>query len=126
MILNRTLYHRISSLQSYWFARAVKKLLGEKSFKAFNLHKTEWPNKLYFYSPRLKRVPQFTGNKELLASWQSAKLCETLCPTNAIKVTAEAIIIDDRGCVTCGLCIELAPAGLLEMATESSQETHRV
>ena len=126
MILNRSLYHKFSSLQSYWFSRTVKKLFGEKSFKAFNLHKTDWPNRLYFYSPRLKTVPRFTGNKALLASWQTAKLCETLCPTNAIKVTAEAIIIDDRGCVTCGLCIELSPPGLLEMTTEVPQETHRV
>jgi ferredoxin len=126
MILNRTLYHRVSSIQSYWFSRTVKKLFGEKSYKAFNLHKTEWPQKLYFYSPRLKTVPRFTGNKELLASWQTSRLCETLCPTNAITVTAEAIIIDDRGCVTCGLCVELAPPGLLEMSGDKPQETPRV
>jgi NAD-dependent dihydropyrimidine dehydrogenase PreA subunit len=33
-------------------------------------------------------------------------------------VTANAFIIDDRGCIACGLCIELAPPGILEMSPE--------
>ena len=118
MILNRNYYVRVSFLRSWWNVRQMKKLMGEKIYKTFKLHKTEWPDKLYFYSPRLKRKPRFTGNKELLSSWKDAKICETLCPTRAIKVTAEAIHIDDRGCITCGLCVEIAPPGLLEMSTE--------
>ncbi len=96
----------------------MKKLTGEKVFKAFKLHKTEWPNKLYFYSPRLKRIPKFTGNTEALSLWKESKLCEMICPTQAIKVTADAFIIDDRGCIACGLCVELAPPGVLEISTE--------
>ena len=118
MILNRSYYSKISVLKSWWFRRQSEKLKGEKIFKAFKLHKTEWPNKLYFYSPRLKRVPKFVGDKASLSDWKEAKLCETICPTQAIKVTASAIIIDDRGCIACGLCVEFAPEGLLETPSE--------
>jgi Fe-S-cluster-containing hydrogenase component 2 len=118
MILNRNLYSKVSTPRIWWNLRQLKKLMGEKVFRAFHLHKTEWPNKLYFYSPRLKRIPRFTGNKELLAHWKDSKICETICPTQAIKVTASAIIIEDRGCIACGLCLEVAPPGLLEMTPE--------
>lgn len=118
MILNRKFYSKISPIRTWWNSRQLQKLSKEKVFKAFKLHKTEWPNKLYFYSPRLKRIPKFTGNKELLSSWKESKLCETLCPTQAIRVTADAFIIDDRGCIACGLCVEMAPEGLLEMTSE--------
>lgn len=119
MILNRQFYEKISYIRSFWNSRQMKKLSGDKVFKAFKLHKTEWPNKLYFYSPRLKRVPRFTGNTEALSLWKESKLCEMICPTQAIKVTADAFIIDDRGCIACGLCVELAPAGVLEMTSEA-------
>ena len=115
MILNRNFYSKVSFLKGLWNSQQVKKLSGEKVFKAFKLHKTEFPSKLYFYSPRLKRIPKYTGNQELLSNWKEAKLCETMCPTQAIKVTANAFIIDDRGCIACGLCVELAPPGLLEV-----------
>lgn len=118
MILNRQFYEKISYIRAFWNLRQIKKLNGEKVFKAFKLHKTEWPNKLYFYSPRLKRVPKFTGNTEALSLWKESKLCEMICPTQAIKVTADAFIIDDRGCIACGLCVELAPPGVLEMTSE--------
>jgi len=118
MILNRQFYEKISYIRAFWNQRQIKKLSGEKVFKAFKLHKTEWPNKLYFYSPRLKRVPRFTGNVEALSLWKESKLCEMICPTQAIKVTADAFIIDDRGCIACGLCVELAPPGVLEMTSE--------
>jgi Fe-S-cluster-containing hydrogenase component 2 len=118
MILDRSFYNKISYLRTLWQGHQLKQLIGEKVFKSFKLHKTEWPNKLYFYSPRLKRIPRFSGNLELLSSWKESKLCETLCPTQAIKVTAKAFIIDDRGCIACGLCVELAPPGLLEMSSE--------
>lgn len=118
MILNRDLYSKISFLKALWNNRQAKKLTGVKVFNAFKLHKTEWPNKLYFYSPRLKRIPRFTGNSDLLANWKESKICERMCPTQAIKVTASAFIIDDRGCIACGLCVELAPPGVLEMTSE--------
>src|SRR5690554_1263834 len=118
MILNRNFYGKISRLSAWWFRRQVAKLKDERVFKAFKLHKTEWPNKLYFYSPRLKRVPVFIGNQELISNWKESKICETICPTRAIEVTANAIIIDDRGCIACGLCVEFSPEGLLEMPSD--------
>lgn len=124
MILNRNFYGKISFLKAWWYKRQVRNLQGERLFKSFKLHKTDWPNKLYFYSPRLKRKPVFIGSKEQLLSWKESKLCETLCPTQAINVTVDAIIIDDRGCIGCGLCVEVAPEGLLEFSTEIPAE-HR-
>jgi Fe-S-cluster-containing hydrogenase component 2 len=115
MILQRKFYTKLSYFKALWWKRQSQSFSGEKSLKAFKLHKTSWPQKLYFYSPRLKRVPRFTGNTEALSNWQESKMCETLCPTQAIKVTANAFIIDDRGCVACGLCVELAPPGVLEV-----------
>ena len=119
MILNRNFYSNISSLKAWWFKRKLKKLTGKNLFKSLKLHKTEWPNKLYFYSPRLKRKPLFIGDAEKISQWKESNLCETICPTQAIKVTVNAIIIDDRGCIGCGLCFEIAPVGLLEISTDT-------
>lgn len=124
MILNRNYYIKASKLKNRWIIQKLQKLTGDKVLKAFRLHKTVWPDKLYFYSPRLKKIPKFTGDSELLSRWQEAKLCENMCPTHAIKVTANAFIIDDRGCISCGLCVELAPAGILEYSADT-QEVHR-
>jgi len=118
MILNRRFYIKVSYLRAKWNLQQIKKLTSDRAFKAFKLHKTEWPDKLYFYSPRLKRIPRFTGNTELLSLWKESKVCETMCPTKAIKVTASDFIIDERGCIVCGLCVELAPPGVLELNSE--------
>lgn len=118
MILNRNFYTKVSFWTGWWARRQLRNLAGEKLFKAFKLHKTVWPDKLYFYSPRLKRKPMFIGSAEKLTQWQDRKLCETICPTQAIEVTASAIMIDDRGCIGCGLCVEFAPPGLLEMSAD--------
>ncbi len=118
MILNRNFYNKISYWKVFWSRRQMRKFAGEKLFKVFKLHKTEWPDKLYFYSPRLKRKPLFIGSREKLSMWKESKMCEIICPTNAIQVTADAILIDERGCIGCGLCVEFAPAGLLEMSSD--------
>ena len=119
MILDRVFYSKISTFKSFWNLRQLRKISGDKVFRAFRLHKTEWPNKLYFYSPRLKRIPRFTGDVAALTNWKESSICETICPTQAIKVTASAFIIDDRGCIGCGLCVEFAPSGLLEISADS-------
>lgn len=118
MILNKKFYTKVSYFRALWNQQQIKKLAGDKVFKAFKLFRTEWPDKAYFYSPRLRRVPKFTGDTKALSQWKDSKVCETLCPTQAIKVTASAFIIDDRGCIACGLCVELAPPGVLEMTSE--------
>lgn len=115
MILNRKYYNKISTFKSWWFRQQMEKLKSEKLFKAFKLLKTEWPEKVYFYSPRLKKVPRFIGSPEKLAAWSGVKDFPAVCPTNAISVTKEALVIDERGCIACGLCVELAPEGMLEM-----------
>lgn len=120
MILNRNFYSKITGWKASWYRRQLLKLSGEGLFKSFKLHKTEWPNSLYFYSPRLRGKPLFIGNSEKLSLWKESKICETLCPTQAIEVTADAIIIDGRGCIGCGLCVEFAPEGLLEMSSDAS------
>ena len=118
MILNRKFYSNFSLWRTFWIRWQVRDLAGEKVFKAFKLHKTQWPQKIYFYSPWVKRKARFTGSRDQLSIWKESEICETICPTHAIKVTASAIIIDDRGCIGCGLCIEVAPAGLLEMSSD--------
>ena len=118
MILNRNYYSKISKLKAWWYKNQVAKLQNEKVFKIFRLLKTEWPNKLYDYSPRLVRKPRFTGNKDKLASWSDAKSLEVICPTNAIEVKPKEVIIDARGCIACGLCLEFAPEGILEVTPE--------
>ncbi|MGE3608573.1 MAG: hypothetical protein AB7I27_03205 [Bacteriovoracaceae bacterium] len=89
--------------------------------KIFNLFKVELPGRPYFYSPRLKHKPQFTGSTEILKLWQEAKLCETICPTNAIEVLVDDFIIDQQGCIACGLCLEIAPKGLLSTSSDVSR-----
>jgi NAD-dependent dihydropyrimidine dehydrogenase PreA subunit len=118
MILDRKFYNDLPIFQRLWGRYQMKKLRGEKLFRFFDLLKSSAPDRLYFYSPRLKRKPRFTGNVQLLQSWQDAKLCERMCPTQAIQVTENDFLIDDRGCITCGLCVELAPPGLLEVTHE--------
>ncbi len=118
MILGRNFYNKISWLRSLWNSRQLRKLQGSKVFRAFKLHRTELPEKIYFYSPRLKRIPRFTGNLELLTKWKDSKMCETLCPTQAITVTANAFTIDDRGCIACGVCVDVAPPGILFVPSE--------
>ncbi len=118
MILDRKFYNQLPFFRRWWNNYQMKKLRGEKLFRNLQLHKSASPDKLYFYSPRLKRKPKFTGDVALLRSWQDAKLCERMCPTQAIVVTEDNFIIDDRGCITCGLCVELAPPGLLENSHE--------
>jgi Fe-S-cluster-containing hydrogenase component 2 len=118
MILSRNLYSKINVWKSWWFRRQLRNISGENLFKVFNLHRTKWPEKLYFYSPRLKRMPVFIGNAQLLSQWHERKICETICPTKAIEVRSDEIHIDQAGCIGCGLCIEFAPPGLLKMVSD--------
>ena len=126
MILDRKYYKDLSFFSRWWSNYQMKKLNGDKIFRLLELHKSLAPDKLYFYSPRLKRRPRYTGDIALLRSWQDARLCERMCPTQAIRITEDNFLIDDRGCIACGLCVELAPPGLLEIfevrATNSKDE----
>jgi formate hydrogenlyase subunit 6/NADH:ubiquinone oxidoreductase subunit I len=118
MILNRDFFHRTPLLRMFWSTWQKRQLRGEKVFRALRLHRTEYPEALYFYSPRLRRRPVFSGNRELLASWKDAELCARLCPTRAITALPDDFIIDPKGCIACGLCVEMAPPGLLVVREE--------
>lgn len=118
MILDRKYYNDLPLLRRWWNSYKINKLRGEGLYRMLQLHKSSSPDKLYFYSPRLKRKPQFTGNIELLRNWQEADLCERMCPTHAIRITENDFVIDERGCITCGLCVELAPPGILKVSHE--------
>ena len=61
------------------------------------------------------------GSKEKLQLWGDASKCELLCPTNAIKVTTDAILIEEKGCIACGLCVEFSPEGMLEFASSREE-----
>jgi len=113
MILDRRFYTNTSFLKAWWSQRQLKRFEGEKVFKLFKLFKVSYPDQPYFYSNRLKIRPVFSGNKNLLSNWKEAKLCETICPTQAIKINKEGIKIDPLGCIACGECFSIAPEGLL-------------
>jgi NAD-dependent dihydropyrimidine dehydrogenase PreA subunit len=118
MILHRTYYNKASLIKNLWNRFQMKSFEGQKIFKTLRLHQTVLPDQIYFYSPRLKSKPRFSGNVEMLRNWKEAKLCENLCPTNAIKVTQDDFIIDQMGCISCGLCVEASPPGLLIVSSE--------
>lgn len=114
MILNKNYYRKATFFRSLWNSRQLKNITGEKVFRGFKLFKISIPEKVYFYSPRLKRIPHFSGDTKALAQWKDAEACVQLCPTQAINLTAKELVIDERGCIACGLCVELAPPGILE------------
>jgi Fe-S-cluster-containing hydrogenase component 2 len=118
MILNRRFYAKISLFRTLWNSHRMKKLTGKNVFKAFQIYKIQLPDNVYTYSPRLKRIPRFIGSKELLANWKDAKKCETICPTGAITITSDSFRIDPNGCIACGLCVDVAPEGILEVCQE--------
>jgi hypothetical protein len=85
MILNRNFYNKLAFFKSALYRYQGRKLLKDttetrKLFKLFKLNRLEWPGKLYDYSPRLKRVPVFTGDKKLLKQWPEATSLEAVCP----------------------------------------------
>jgi len=125
MILNRKYYLKMSLFEKFWSQKMARSLSGTKVFKAFKLFHCVIPDKIYFYSPRLKRIPQFTGDSDLLSQWKDSKTCETICPTFAIKVSAKTIIIDDHKCIACGQCVDFAPHGILEIPSELTSELNR-
>ena len=118
MILNRRFYAKISLFRNLWNSHRMRKLIGKNVFKAFQLYRVHLPSNIYSYSSRLKRIPQFTGNIELLANWKDAKKCERICPTGAITTTSDSFEIDPNGCIACGLCLDVAPEGILKAPQE--------
>jgi Fe-S-cluster-containing hydrogenase component 2 len=40
-------------------------------------------------------------------------MLESICPTKALKVVEDNIMIDPKACIACGDCLEVAPKGFL-------------
>lgn len=82
------------------------------SLQALSLVRVFLPQ-YFFYSPRLKTVPRFSGNLQLLSNWSKLSKLPEICPTKAIRVSQKTIEIDPSKCIACGLCVEVSPEGLL-------------
>lgn len=113
MILNKKFYNEPSILQRFILTRKMRSFLRKEHFlQALALSKVSLPQ-YFFYSPRIKTVPHFSGNLQLLSNWQDLPKLPEVCPTKAIRVTQKTIEIDQRKCIACGLCVEVSPEGLL-------------
>lgn len=113
MILSKKFYKSRDILHRFIFSQKMKKLLRNGGFfKALSLEQVKLPQ-FFFYSPRLKTVPRFSGNLQLLSNWPELDRLSSVCPTNAIQVSPKSIEIDDAKCIACGLCVEFSPEGLL-------------
>ncbi|HLT23124.1 MAG TPA: hypothetical protein VKZ84_06765 [Bacteriovoracaceae bacterium] len=103
MILSKKLYIRDSIFKRIWIKRQIKKI--NKSTKFFTLG--SW--KSYLHPVRSGSIPKFVGSKKDLQEFKEAKNLESLCPTNALKVTSETIQIDPKNCIRCQECVKASP-----------------
>jgi hypothetical protein len=113
MILSKNFYKSPHFLKRIILSWKMRKLLRKKSFfEALALSQIRLPQ-YFFYSARLKTVPRYSGNLQLLSNWHDLERLPSICPTNAISVTSKMIEIDSAKCIACGLCVEFSPEGLL-------------
>ncbi len=115
MILNRDSFSRSSFLRVLLISLKMKRLKSEKVYKDFKLPKLNILGLRDLYSMRHKKIPVYTGNDQLLRSWKNAKSCETICPSNAIKVENDTISINASACIICGECVSFAPEGIFKV-----------
>ncbi|MFX1408823.1 MAG: Coenzyme F420 hydrogenase/dehydrogenase, beta subunit C-terminal domain [Promethearchaeota archaeon] len=86
----------------------IKKIKGEEK---------EVEEKEYFYRYQVKELPEdfiehyfepvsivYDAGACCQCGW-----CSSICPVNAIAVTADALEIDDEVCMKCGLCYSVCP-----------------
>ncbi len=113
MILSKKSYKSPNILERVLLFRKMRNLLrNENFFTSLALAKVKLPQ-YFFYSPRLKTVPRFSGNLQLLSNWKELNELPGVCPTNAIRISAKSIEIEKNKCIACGLCVEFSPEGLL-------------
>jgi ferredoxin len=122
MILDRRFYQKASRMSFLWWKWKIFKISGRKIYKSFQLVRLDEKNKLYFYSPRLRKIPRYIGTKDLLSAWSHSKDLENECPTKAIKVLTDKVEINLFGCISCGQCVDFAPPGILENIYESDTD----
>lgn len=113
MILNKNFYKTPGLFERLMVSKKMKRFLKRDSFfSSLSLAQVRLPQ-FFFYSARLKTVPRFSGNLQLLSTWGELERLPGICPTNAISVSPKNIEIDEKRCIACGLCVEFSPDGLL-------------
>lgn len=113
MILSTRFFKTPGLLQRILATRRVKALAKENALQSvITLARVRLPQ-YFFYSPRLRTVPRFSGNLQLLSTYADLPKLPSVCPTNAIRVSAKEISIREEKCIACGLCLEVTPEGLL-------------
>lgn len=112
MILSKKLYIRDSIFKRIWIKRQIKKI--NKSTKFFS--PGSWKN--YLHPVRSGSIPKFIGSKKDLMEFKEVKALESLCPTNALKVTSSSIEIDPKNCIRCQECVKASPEGFFDTTQE--------
>jgi ferredoxin len=51
--------------------------------------------------------------------------CISVCPSNALLLLTDALVVDSGRCTGCGNCIQICPFGALAPATGSDDQTPR-
>ena len=103
----------------------VKKIKGEEK---------EVEEKEYFYRYQVKNLsPDFIEHffKPVSIVFDSEVCCQcgwcsSICPVNAITVTADTLEIDDENCMKCGLCYSVCPRSFsIEQAGKSINKLNK-
>jgi len=97
----------------------IKKIKGEEK---------EVEEKEYFYRYQVKEIPDgfiehFFETVSIVFDFKvccQCGWCSSICPVNAITVTADTLEIDDEICIKCGLCYSVCPRSFsIEQAGKS-------
>lgn len=112
MILRKEYYIRASIFKRFWIKRQLRNL--SKSSKLFTpgAWKSSRP------ALRSRHIPKFVGSKNDLLQFKDAKKLEAICPTAALEVAANTILINEKNCIGCQECVKASPEGLFEASQE--------
>lgn len=105
--------------------KVIKKIKGEEK---------EVEEEEYFYRYRAKKLPNnfiehyfepvsivFDSGVCCHCGW-----CSSVCPVNAIEVTADTLEIDEKICMKCGLCFTVCPRSFsIDQAYQSIKKTDK-
>lgn len=111
MILSNELYIRASFFKRLWIRRQLKKVSRYDKI----ISPGSWKN---YRSLRSRKIPLFVGTKSDLAAFTDAKKLEEICPTNALKVTKNEILISEKNCIGCQECVKASPEGFFTLNQE--------
>ncbi len=65
--------------------------------------------------PRLFLTPTAQGSVPLQCRQCDQAPCMAVCPVYAIEVQGEAIVLNEKKCVGCGICVLACPIGCIEI-----------